>query len=121
MIDWLTGAVQWVALLLAVWYLVETLRKRPVSQIHLVGMYGLGALVAGQLVVSIVQLTGQEVSGDLVMFIGYLAVLVLVIPVAVLWGRMDRSRWGTAVVCGGCLTVAAMMLRMDQLWGLIVA
>lgn len=121
MIDWLTSAIQLVALLLAGWYLVETLRKRPVSRVHEFGIYGLGALVAVQLVVSIVQLMGQAASGDLVMFIGYLAILVLVLPVAVLWGRIDRSRWGTAVICGGCLTVAAMLLRMDQLWGRILA
>ncbi|HIW62509.1 MAG TPA: hypothetical protein H9881_08640 [Candidatus Stackebrandtia excrementipullorum] len=118
MIDWLTSAVQLVALLLGAWYLIDAVRKKPVSRLHLIGVFVLGAMVTLQLVVSIVKLFDQQVSGDMVMFIGYLAILVLVIPVAVLWTRMDRSHWSTAVVCGASLTVAAMMLRMDQLWGL---
>lgn len=121
MINWLTSSIQLIALLLAVWYLVDTLRKRPVSRANLIGLVVLGVLMLVQLVVSIVQLVGQEASGDMVMFIGYLATIVLVVPVAAFWGRIDRSHWGTAVLCGAAVTVAALLLRMDQIWRMIIA
>ncbi|GAA4899052.1 hypothetical protein LX16_0831 [Stackebrandtia albiflava] len=121
MIDWLTAAIQILALLAAAWYLVETLRKRPVLRRHMIGMAVLEAVVVVQLVVSIVLLLGQSGSADTVMFIGYLATTVLVLPVAAIWGSVDRSHWGTAVVCGACLTVAAVLMRMDQIWRMIVA
>lgn len=120
MINWLTSSIQLVALLLAAWYLVDTLRKRMVSRANLIALAVLGVMLLVQLVVSIVLLLGQEASGDMVMFIGYLATIVLVVPVAGFWGRIDQSHWGTAVLCGAGVTVAALMLRMSQIWSLIV-
>jgi hypothetical protein len=49
-------------------------------------------------------------------FFAYL-VVALMIPVgAVFWALIERSRWATVVLGVGALTVAVMLVRMQQLW-----
>lgn len=119
MIDWLTSLVQICALALAAWTFVDAFRDRPMSRAHLFGMAVLEVLLIVQAIVSIVKLTGLPGSADTVMFVGYLATVVLAIPVAAIWGVTDRSRWGPVVAGGAALTVAAVMMRMDQIWQLL--
>jgi hypothetical protein len=73
------------------------------------------ALVA-QLVVGIAQLVQDDRSTSPVVFVGYLVGILLVLPAGVLWSLAERSRSGTAVLIIACLTVAFLLLRLDQLW-----
>jgi len=120
-IDWLTSVVQFAALGVAAWFLVLTLRKRPVIRWHLYLLAALEVIVLAQAITSIVQVTGVSFSDETIMFVGYLATAALVVPAAGIWGTIDRSHWGTAVVAGGCATVAVLVLRMDQVWRLVGA
>lgn len=47
---------------------------------------------------------------------GYALTLPFIVPLTVLWGLNDRSRWGAGVVLVGLVTVPAMILRMNTVW-----
>lgn len=70
-----------------------------------------------QVVWAIVKLAGGErPAGGLAVFIGYLAGSLCILPVAAVWGRADRTRWGPAVVAVGFLVTAVLIVRMQQVW-----
>src|SRR5690606_25346713 len=58
--------------------------------------------------------TDRDVEG--VLFVSYLVTTVLIPPAAVVWGVTDRSKWGTGVVVVAMVTVAALVLRVLQIW-----
>jgi hypothetical protein len=53
----------------------------------------IGLLVGGSVALA---RTSRDVDG--VLFISYLATMVVIPPAAVLWGIAEKSRWGTGVV-----------------------
>ena len=65
-----------------------------------------GAIALGQ--------TDRPVEG--VLFISYLITVACIPPAAVVWGVTDRTRWGTGVVVIAMITVAALVLRVLQIW-----
>lgn len=73
------------------------------------------ALVA-MTVGAIIAFRGRDHEVDGVLFFSYLATVVIVPPVAVGWGVIERSRWGTGVVAIAMLTVAALLLRLQGIW-----
>lgn len=73
------------------------------------------ALVAA-LVGGCVALAGTGRSVDGVLFVSYLVTTLIVPPVAVLWGVTDTTRWSTGVVVIAMVTVAALILRVEQIW-----
>ena len=58
--------------------------------------------------------TSRDVEG--VLFVSYLVAMVLVPPVAVVWGIADKSRWGTGVVVVALLTISVLCVRVLQIW-----
>lgn len=74
----------------------------------------IGLLV--QAVVGVVQQTGTDRSIDKLTFVGYLFGPVVIVPVAVVWGLSERTRFGPGVLLVGCLSVPAMILRLTQIW-----
>lgn len=63
----------------------------------------------------IVALIGGE-AADPGSLIAYLITVVVLAPVALLWGIAEKSRWGSGVLCVGLATVAVLVARIDQLW-----
>ena len=51
--------------------------------------------------------------------IGYLIAMPLVPLVAGLWGAVERSRWGPAVVAVAGLVAAVLMVRLHEIWAVI--
>jgi hypothetical protein len=51
--------------------------------------------------------------------IGYLIATPLVPLVAGLWGAMERSRWGPAVIAVAGLVAAVLMVRLHEIWPVI--
>ncbi len=70
----------------------------------------------GILIGSIVAYNARDHDVDAVLFFSYLATVVLVPPIAVFWGVVERSRWGTGVVAIAMITVAALMFRLQGIW-----
>lgn len=108
-VAWLSGAVA----LLAAW---KTIRHTRFNDLM---FYAIGAVEVGTialLVVGISALASTERAVPGALLISYLITLVLVPPIAVLWGVAEKSRWGTGVVLIGMWTVGVMAIRVIQVW-----
>ncbi|WP_047871488.1 hypothetical protein [Nocardiopsis sp. RV163] len=116
MVDWLTMTIQMVSLALAGWCLVSTFRDQPMVVPHLVGMAVLWLLVLAQAAATVVTMTGGERPAETAMFVSYLATVVLLPPACAVWGFMERSRWGPAVIAFACLILPVLFVRLEQLW-----
>ena len=58
---------------------------------------------------------GADIDGPAT-FIGYLAALVLGMPIAVVWAVGDDTRWGGLVLTVAGVALAVIVLRMQSLW-----
>ncbi|KUP97624.1 hypothetical protein [Thermobifida cellulosilytica] len=116
MVDGWTTVVQMASLALAVWCGISAFRNRPMLVPHLIGIAVLEVLLLVQLVLSIVLLVEGPRPPDTVTFVSYLVTLVLVPPACAVWGLMERSKWGPAVIAFACLVIPVLMVRLEQLW-----
>lgn len=105
------------ALVLAAYSALMTALKRPLRLDQLVGAGIAEVALATQAVLAVVKLArGEHPDGGMLIFVLYLVGSVLLVPVAVLWGRAEHSRWGSGVMVVGYLVMAVLMLRMQQIW-----
>lgn len=105
------------ATVLTVWGLVSARRGVAPGRAMLgvgVGLELLLLLQAG--VATVLMLTGQEPVGSTVLFVSYLATVVVVLPLAVWWAMSERDRWSSAVIAVAAFTVTAMVLRLWDVW-----
>lgn len=74
-------------------------------------------LLLVQLVLSIaLVVSGASAKQDTVEFFAYL-IVALMIPIgAAFWALIERTRWSTVVLGVAGLTVAVMLVRMNQIW-----
>ncbi|MFM1993712.1 MAG: hypothetical protein RL537_401 [Actinomycetota bacterium] len=61
-------------------------------------------------------LAGAQAQVSTVEFFGYLLVALLIPPAAVIWALAEQSRWSTVVMGFASLTIAIMLIRMNQIW-----
>ncbi|MEU4761897.1 hypothetical protein AB0H12_01505 [Actinosynnema sp. NPDC023794] len=123
MIQVLATALTVVALVAALWSLVLVVADRPIT-LATKPTLGLAAVVVllevgllVQAVAATVAVLGSDRAGlDAPTFFGYLIAVVAVLPVGAFWALGDRSRWGAGVLAVSCLSVPAMILRLNQLW-----
>lgn len=73
--------------------------------------------VLAQLVLGLVALgrTDDDVSG--VLFVSYLVGNLVALPVGVFWSLAERNRAGTGVLLVAAVTVLALQLRLETIWG----
>jgi hypothetical protein len=81
--------------------------------------YAISAVEVGTLVLLVAGIaslasTTRDVEGTLL--VSYLITLVLIPPIALVWGVAEKSRWGTGVILIGMWTVAIMAIRVLQVW-----
>ncbi|QMU77684.1 hypothetical protein GXW83_20305 [Streptacidiphilus sp. PB12-B1b] len=118
MISALTAVVSVAALLLAAWCGLATARDQPTKDWHLIGMAVVTLLALAQLVVGIVELAnGHKAQGGTVIFLAYAVGAVLTVPAAGLMSLVERTRWGSAIATAGGLVLAALELRLVEIWG----
>ncbi|RRR99442.1 hypothetical protein [Glycomyces terrestris] len=115
MIEWLYLAAQAAALAMGAWFFVETARSRQVSRRHFAGVAVLEAFLLAQLVAGIAIVPGEP-GGGKGLFFSYLVTAMLVPVAAAFWGSIDRSRWGIGTVAASGVVVAALLLRVHQIW-----
>ncbi|NYH53450.1 MULTISPECIES: hypothetical protein [Nocardiopsis] len=116
MVDWLTMTIQVASLAMAGWCLVSTFRDQPMVVPHLVGMGLLWLLVLGQVGATVVTVVGGDRPAETAMFVSYLATVALLPPACAVWGFMERSKWGPAVIAFACLILPVLFVRLEQLW-----
>ncbi|SFD38376.1 hypothetical protein [Streptomyces aidingensis] len=115
----LTVALAVTALLLAAWCGLAALRGQPTKDWHFGGMAVVSLLAVGQLVIGVVLLArGERPAGDTTaVLVSYLLTVALCVPVTGLVSLGERTRWGSATVAVGALTVPALQLRLHDIWG----
>ena len=91
--------------------------RMNVPMLAAVGVLEILLLVQVGLVVA--KLADGERPASLATLIGYLIATPLVPVAAALWGLMERSRWGPAVVAIAGLVAAVLMVRLHQIWPVI--
>ena len=117
MVDGLATALIVGMLVLAGLSLVMTALNRRVGTLLLVAVTAGEAALLVQVVWALVRLAGgARPDGGMVIFIGYLIGSLLILPVAAVWGRGERSRWGPGVIAAGFLVMAVLIVRMQQVW-----
>ena len=74
-------------------------------------------LAIGQIVyTTIAVFGGAEAVVDTVEFYAYLVVAIMVPVGAGFWALVERNRWSTVILGVAALTVAVMLVRMNQIW-----
>lgn len=116
MIDSLALSVAWLAAAVALYAAWRTIRHTRFNDPM---FYAIGAVEVGTialLVAGIVGMATADRATQTALLVSYLITLVLVPPVAVVWGVAEKSRWGTGVVLIGMWTVSVMAIRVIQVW-----
>lgn len=117
MIDWLTWAQVIVAVAAGLVCLGFGIAGRPPADLTLGALLLVELLLVVQLVVAVAApLVGNLPTGNLVEYYVYLVSALLIPPLTMLWGLVERSRWSTIVLAIGALAVAVMVYRMHVIW-----
>lgn len=122
MIGAVTGLLYVLSLVVGVWVLGKLAVNSPVLLKNKVDRALFWTISATEVVV-----LAQAVIGFVLMYTSdreihrltfglYLIGLLLLLPVGTWWSLGDRSRGGTAVLLVAVLTLAAMVLRLSQIW-----
>jgi hypothetical protein len=116
MIDQIATAVALLSAAVAVWSAWKTIRHTRITDavFYAVSAVEVGAIVL--LIAGVIGLSSTERNVDAALLLSYLITLILVPPVALVWGVAEQSRWGTGVVLIGMWTVSVMALRVMQVW-----
>ncbi|WP_328605883.1 hypothetical protein OG943_38775 [Amycolatopsis sp. NBC_00345] len=105
-----------VALLVALWSFVQSLRDRLPDTLLLVALGVVELLLVAQLVVGIVLLASGEKPGSVATYLAYLIGSLVVLPVGAMWALAERSRSSTVVLGIACLAIPVMVLRLNEVW-----
>ncbi len=65
---------------------------------------------------TVVVVGGAQAAIDTVEFYAYLLVAIMVPVGAGFWALVERNRWSTVILGVAALTVAVMLVRMNQIW-----
>jgi hypothetical protein len=106
-------------LALAGYALLTTARNRRMGIGLLVALGVLEILLLVQVGIVVARLASGERPASPPTLIGYLIAMPLVPAAAALWGLLERSRWGPAVVAVAGLVAAVLMVRLHQIWPII--
>lgn len=117
MVDGLSLALQITCLVAAVLLGVEGLRGKAPLWWHLGVVAAVELLLVVQAVVATVLLVqGDQIMGSAGVFIAYLLGTLLALPLTLLWGLGEPSRWTLVALAVACLVVAVLVVRLDQIW-----
>jgi hypothetical protein len=107
-----------VSLALAAWYLVLAALGRAPGRAALAATLGLAALAVVVTVTALVWLAQGHRPTETAVFVGYLITFVAVPPTGFQLARMEPTRWGSVILTVACLTMPALVLRLQQIAGM---
>ena len=122
MIGAVTGLLYALSLVVGVWVLAKLAMNRPVllknksDRALFWTIAATEAVVALQAVIGFVMMFTSDREIHRLTFGSYLVGLLFLLPPGTWWSLGDRSRGGTAVLLVAVLTLAAMVLRLSQIW-----
>ena len=121
MIGWLVVVVLVVTGLLAVYGVVVTVANRPPDRALRIAVGATVALLAIQAVLAAIRVFTGTALAETSTFLIYLAVTVLVLPIALQFATASDedegpTRWGGLVVAVASIATAVAVLRLQGLW-----
>lgn len=105
------------SLVLAVIGLVLTVRNRLPGGLFRAGAWVLWATMVVQAVIVFAAARSGSKVTEPITFFGYLVASLVVMPFALRVAKAEESRWSGAVIAVAALAIAAMVGRMQYLWG----
>lgn len=122
MIEWFTWLQIGIAAAAGISCIVIGLIGKPPADLTMGATLLVELLLVGQILVSAVApALGNLPTGSLLEFWLYLITAILIPPLAIIWGLVERSRWSTVILGAGSMTIAIMLYRMDAIWFVQVA
>lgn len=112
-VAWVVAACGLVVAARAAWLVVRS-RRVDDTQFYLVAAAEVVLLVVTVGGFVALARTSRDVDG--VVFGSYLVTMASILPLALLWGVSDTSRWGPGTVAIGGVVVAVLGLRLLQIW-----
>jgi hypothetical protein len=106
-------------LALAGYALLMTARNRRMGITLLAALGVVEILLLVEVGIIVAKLVSGGRPASLPTLIGYLIATPIVPLVAAVWGAMERSRWGPAVIAVAGLVAAVLMVRLHQIWPVI--
>jgi hypothetical protein len=106
-------------LALAGYALLMTARNRRMGITLLAALGVVEILLLAEVGIIVAKLVSGGRPASLPTLIGYLIATPIVPLVAAVWGAMERSRWGPAVIAVAGLVAAVLMVRLHQIWPVI--
>jgi hypothetical protein len=106
-------------LALAGYALLMTARDRRMGTSLLAALGVLEILLLVEVGIIVARLADGGRPASLPTLIGYLIATPLVPVAAGVWGAMERSRWGPAVIAVAGLVAAVLVVRLHQIWPVI--
>ena len=117
MIEWFTAVTVIAAIIAGLACVIIGLAGRAPADFTNGAIVLVEVLLIVQLVISLLSPAfGNVPTGSGLEFWVYLITAVLIPPLAVLWGLIERNRWSTVVLGVASLAVAVMVYRMYQIW-----
>lgn len=116
MIDVIAYVVIAAALAYAVWCLYAIVRNQVPHEPHVLGAGAVEAALLVQFMVALVMLAVRGAPDQLGVYVAYLVVSLLVLPLGLFWALAEKSRWGTAVLFVAALVIPVVVVRLQQLW-----
>jgi hypothetical protein len=99
---------------------LETARNRRMNVPLLIALGVLEVIVLVLVGLVVAKLAGGgRPAGGPATLIGYLIAMPVVPVAAGLWGLMERTRWGPAVIIVAGLVAAVLVVRLHQIWPVI--
>ncbi|MGV8969031.1 MAG: hypothetical protein ACOH1J_01130 [Microbacteriaceae bacterium] len=122
MIEWFTLVQVWVAVAAGLFCVAMGLAGRKPNDFTMGSVVVVEVLLIAQIVISAVALAlGYSATGDVLEYWVYLITAVLIPPLCIFWGLVDRSKWSTVILGVGAFAVAVMVYRMGEIWFVQVA
>lgn len=117
MIEWFTMVQVVIAVIAGVLCIALGVARQPPNDYSLGAVLLVELLLLAQLVVAIVApAVGNHATGDPLEFYTYLVSAIILLPVAVVWSFIERTRWSTIILGVAALAAAIMLYRMYFIW-----
>lgn len=104
------------ALGLAGWGAIYAIGDKPMLGVQMIGIGIVEVGLIVQTIVAAVLMAGGHQVDDAVTVWGYLITSLIVLPLAVGWAFVERTRWSSVVLCIAALVVIVLQVRIWQLW-----
>lgn len=97
----------------AAWFVVK---DRAVILNQLWGGAVVEGVLIAQAITAAIRSVTEEPPADPLLFWGYMATALVILPIAAAWAFAERTKWSSVVLLVAALTVAFLDYRLWQIW-----